>query len=350
GLTLLYADATNNTISGCWFGVDSTGTNAAPNANQGILIAAGASRNIIGPGNVLSGNSQYGVFITDSNTTGNVVLGNYIGTDASGTNALANGKSGVFIGNGASSNIIGSMIATGRNILSGNNEYGVIMASNTTANVVLGNYIGTDANGRIMLSNVLGGVFLADGATNNLIGGTNAGARNIISGNGLPYVYGVLIAGPGASGNVVEGNYIGVGADGTTPVPNYWGIVCSSGAVNNTFGGTVAGARNVISGNLSEGLRLTDPGTAFNVVQGNYFGTDVGGSLAIPNNYANVNIQNGANSNLVGGVTVAARNLITANYYNVVIDGGGGYGTSGNLVQGNYIGTDITGTNGLGFS
>ncbi len=81
GLTLEYADATNNTISGCWLGVDSTGTNAAPNAYQGILIASGASGNIIGGTNVLSGNSQYGIFITDSNTTGNVVLGNYIGTD-----------------------------------------------------------------------------------------------------------------------------------------------------------------------------------------------------------------------------------------------------------------------------
>ena len=140
GLTLIYPDATNNTISGCWFGLDATGTNAAPNAFQGILIAAGASRNIIGgtnalARNVLSGNSQYGVFITDSNTTGNVVLGNYIGTDASGSNAVPNGFSGVFIGNGASGNIVGSTNPAARNVLSGNTQYGVILTSNTTGNV-----------------------------------------------------------------------------------------------------------------------------------------------------------------------------------------------------------------------
>src|SRR5208282_482334 len=132
GLTLIYADATNNTISGCWFGVSSTGTNAAPNAYQGILIAVGASGNIIGgtnalARNVLSGNSQYGIFITDSNTTGNVVLGNYIGTAASGSNAVPNGFSGVFIGNGATGNTIGGTNALARNILSGNTQYGVYL-------------------------------------------------------------------------------------------------------------------------------------------------------------------------------------------------------------------------------
>jgi len=87
GLTLEYADATNNTIAGCWLGLDSTGSNAAPNAFQGILLAQGASRNTIGgtnalARNVISGNSQYGFWISDTNTTGNVILGNYIGTDA----------------------------------------------------------------------------------------------------------------------------------------------------------------------------------------------------------------------------------------------------------------------------
>jgi hypothetical protein len=413
GLTLVYADATNNTISGCWLGLDSTGTNAAPNAYQGILIASGANWNIIGgtnalERNVLSGNSQYGIFITDSNTTGNVVLGNYIGTDANGSNALANGLSGVFIGNGTSGNIVGGTNMSVRNVLSGNSQYGVIITSNTTDNVVLGNYIGVNADGSLMVSNIFGGVFLAAGASQNIIGGTNAGAgnvisgnlgngilmrgstvvnntvqgnfigtdatgtnplpntvagvtidtgsssnliggtvagaRNIISGNGLAYDYGVIIAGPGTSGNLVEGNYIGLGANGLTAVPDYFGMVCSSGATNNTIGGTIAGARNVISGNLSEGLRLTDPGTMANVVQGNFIGTDLTGENAVPNGFAGLTIYSGATFNLVGGTSAGARNVISGNNYNytyglVVANGG----TSGNLIQGNYIGLGSNG-------
>jgi hypothetical protein len=473
GITLLYPDATNNTISGCWIGIDSTGTNAAPNAFQGILIAAGASGNIIGgtnasTRNVISGNSQYGVFITDSNTTGNVVLGNYIGTDASGLNAVHNGLSGVFIGNGSSGNtvggtnvaarnvisgnleygifitdsnttgnvvlnnyigtdtsgssavhnglsgvfigngtsvnIVGGTNTLARNVLSGNSQYGVIITSNTTGNVVLGNYIGTGAGGSLMVSNVFGGVFLAAGASHNLIGGTNAGAgnvisgnlgngilmrgsqvvnntvqgnfigtdatgmnalpntiagvtidtgsssnliggivagaRNVISGNNLNSDYGVIVANPGTSGNVVEGNYIGPGSDGLTAVPNYFGMVCSDGATNNTFGGTVTGARNVISGNIAEGLRLTDPGTMANVVQGNFIGTDVSGSNAVPNGFAGMTIFNGATFNTIGGTVLAARNVISGNYIGVAI---GNAGTSGNMVQGNLVGIGVNG-------
>jgi hypothetical protein len=79
GMTLEYGDATNNTISGCWFGVGPGGSSAVPNAYQGILVTSGASGNNFGPGNVLSGNPQYGILITGSNTTGNVVVGNKIG-------------------------------------------------------------------------------------------------------------------------------------------------------------------------------------------------------------------------------------------------------------------------------
>ena len=405
GLTLVYADATNNTIAGCWFGLGSGGTNAAPNAYQGILIASGASGNIIGGTNALqrnflSGNSQYGVFITDPNTTGNVVLGNYLGTDASGSNAVANTKSGVFIGNGTSGNIIGGTNAPARNILSGNSEYGVIITSNTIGNVVLGNCIGTDAGGRLMVSNVLGGVFLADGASQNIIGGTNAGACNVISGNlgngillrgsnvvnntiqgnfigtditgtnALPntiagvtidtgsssnliggtvpgarnvisgntngpyYDYGVIIAGPGTGGNVLEGNYIGLGADGLTPVPNYYGAFFAGGATGNTLGGTVAGAGNHVSGNISYDVFISDPGTSGNFVEGNFIGTDFTGTNGV-GDFIEVELQGGATGNFIGGVNPGAGNVIAgAGFLGVALYDAS---TTNNAIRGNSI-------------
>jgi len=347
GMTLEYADATNNTIAGCWFGVDHTGTNAAPNALQGILICAGASRNIIGGTNVLSGNSQYGLFITDSNTTGNVVLGNFIGTAANGTNALANRLSGVFIGNGASGNIIGGTNVLARNVLSGNSQYGVIITSNTTANVVLGNYIGTDASGSYAVPNTIGGVFLAAGATGNLIGGVTTGARNVISGNtnGPYYSYGVLAAGSGTSGNLIEGNYIGLGADGLTPVPNYYGVYFYGGATNNTLGGTVAGAGNYVSGNASYDVLISDPGTSGNFAEGNFIGTDFTGTNGVAG-FINVELQNGATGNFIGGVNPGAGNVITAaSFLGVVLYGADTTNNSirGNSIFNNYMGIHLVG-------
>jgi hypothetical protein len=350
GLTLLYPDATNNTISGCWFGVASTGINAAPNAYQGILIAAGASGNIIGgtnalQRNVLSGNSQYGIFITDSNTTGNVVLGNYIGTGASGSSALANGLSGIFIGNGAGGTIIGGTNAAARNILSGNVQYGVILTSNTTANVVVGNFIGTDFSGSnsipngLVVGNSYAGIGIFAGASGNLIGGTNALARNIISGNTN---VGVYLAGPGVTNNVIEGNYIGLNVAGMGALPSQgYGIYLIGGVSGNTVGGTTPGAGNVLSGNALYGVFIANPGTSNNFVQGNLIGTSAAGTNAIPGSNIGVGIFNGATANVIGPGNVISGNV----QYGVDISD---IGTSNNVVLGNLIGTDINGVNAIG--
>ncbi len=341
GLTLEYADATNNNIAGCWFGVDPTGTNPAPNAYQGILVASGASRNIIGGTNVLSGNSQYGIFITDSNTTGNVVLGNFIGTGASGSNALANGDSGVFIGNGASSNTIGGTSIGARNILSGNSQYGIFL-TNTTGNVISGNYLGVNATGTAALGNGLSGVALF-GGTQNVIGGTSAGADNVLSGNGN---YGIDIGNPVATGNFVQGNLIGLGAGGTNGIANaLGGVLLAAGAQSNTIGGTVAGARTVISGNTTAGVFFNGTGTSGNLVEGYYIGTDITGTNAIPNTLAGIYLPYGTPGNIIGGTVAAARNVISGNYYGVYL---ASPATTGNLVEGNYIGVTPDGTHAVG--
>src|SRR5207253_10014440 len=105
-----------------------------------------------------------------------------------------------------------------------------------------GNFIGTDALGRIALGNTLDGVAIEGGAS-NAIGGTTPAARNVISGNGE---FGVQILDQGSNFNIVEGNFIGTTASGTAALGNVSdGVFLTTGATDNMIGGTAAGARNV---------------------------------------------------------------------------------------------------------
>ena len=345
GMTLIYADATNNTISGCWFGLDYSGTNAAPNAFQGILITAGASRNIIGgtnalERNVISGNAQYGVYLTDSNTMNNRIFGNYIGTDFSGSNAVPNGKSGVFIGNGASDCTVGGTNTGAQNILSGNAEYGVYLTG-STGNVVLGNYIGTDVSGSNAVANGKSGVNLSGGASGNTIGSTIPSARNILSAN---TEYGVYLT--NTTDNVILGNYIGVNASGITALANQKSGIGFFGGTGNTIGGNVPGAGNVLSGNAEYGIEMGNPVVTGNWIQGNLIGPGAIGTNSPGSQQYGIGLLSGANANIIGGTGAGARNVISGNTsYGLYISDPG---TSNNLVQGNYIGPDATGTNAMG--
>src|SRR5262249_46653467 len=136
-----------------------------------------------GAGNVISGNQGLGgILIQSAGTSSNVVAGNYIGTDASGTAKLGNATAGVTIELGASGNTVGGTSSAARNVISGNAARGVdIEGSGTTGNVVQGNLIGLAADGK-SLGNGTTGLQIID-APGNTIGGTAAGAGNVISGN-----------------------------------------------------------------------------------------------------------------------------------------------------------------------
>src|SRR5262249_30698600 len=145
-----------------------------------------------------------------------------------------------------------------------------------------------------------------------------------------------------SSGNVIEGNYIGPDITGMQALGN--GRSISLFASNNMVGGTVAGAGNVISGNSSDGIHILS-GAIANLIEGTYVGTDTTGAAALPNSGSGVEIDSGASGNTIGGATAAARNIISGNQ-NIGIYGTG----SSNLVEGNYIGTDVTGQYALGNS
>jgi photosystem II stability/assembly factor-like uncharacterized protein len=340
GIFLTGAGATSNTIRGNKIGTDITGTADVGNGSDGIAID-GSTNNTIGgttaaDRNIISGNNQNGIRISGSTATGNLVQGNYIGTDVTGTVALSNNQIGVNIILNAPGNTIGGTTASARNIISGNNSSGIsISGSTATGNMVQGNYIGTDVTGAAALGNGLGvGVF----GSNNTIGGTAAGAGNLISGNQLG------METNSGTGNLIQGNLIGTNAAGTAALGNTsGGILC--GSSNNTIGGTVAGARNIISGNGGHGVRIRNTGgptppPSGNQVIGNYIGTDVTGAIDLGNAQDGVHIIGGS-SNTIGGTSIAARNVISGNDSNGVNINS--TTTNDNTVQGNLIGLQADG-------
>jgi hypothetical protein len=339
GLAFLFPDAHDNAVRGCWFGLDYSGTASAPNQYQGIFISSGAYSNTIGgttaaARNVISGNNEYGIWISGANTTGNVVLGNYIGTSASGLAAVPNGIGGLIVTDSSHDNSIGGTSSGARNVISGNVNAGVwLTGAGVNQNTVRGNYIGLAATGAAAVPNTFAGLYILNGAQNNLV------ADNVISGNASE---GLRIADKGSSGNLVQGNFIGTNAAGTAALANgYAGVAIFAGAASNTVGGLTTNARNIISGNGSHGVAIGDAGTNLNLVRGNYIGVNAAGSGALSNGFVGVNIFGGAQSNTIGGNAAGAGNVISANTFrDVQIDGAG---TNANVVAGNLIGLNAIG-------
>ena len=172
-----------------------------------------------------------------------------------------------------------------------------------------------------------------------VIGGTTAAARNVISGNGFA---GIVIEGAGATGNQVRGNYIGTSASGTSAIPNGQVGITIESAPGNTIGGTTAGTGTLISGQ-QVGAAINGAPAIGNVVAGNLIGVDVTGATALPNEIG-VAINDGASSNVVGGTTAGARNILSGNTADgVLIQGFSAPYPTNNLVQGNYIGLNMAG-------
>ncbi len=218
------ADSRGNFVLNNLVGTDASGTRALGNG-QGVFINS-ASDNVVAD-NVVSGNVSVGIQVFGPRASGNRILGNRIGTDAAGIRPLGNGTDGVFV-NGAPRNVVGP-----GNIISANASVGVqIFGPEAAGNVVASNLIGTDATGTRALGNGTDGVFL-NNAPGNVVGGAEAGLRNLISANGFS---GVEIAGAGASGNLVAGNLIGTDISGTRPLGNRGYGVMLSNTTGNTIG------------------------------------------------------------------------------------------------------------------
>jgi len=263
-----------------------------------------------------------GIAITGP-TSGVHIEDNYIGTDVTGSLSVGNGSSGLDV-NGYGYHVIQN------NVVSGNTLHGMVLRDWNSQ--VLGNYVGINAAGTASLANNWDGIRV--GGHQNAIG-----PANVLSGNGYN---GVGFQGTGAHQNQVQGNFIGTDSTGQEPVGNgSRGVSMTLGASQNTVGGPAPAARNVISGNDGDGLYIIGSGCTDNVVEGNFIGTDVGGSSALGNSGSGVAVDAGP-SNTIG--LPGAGNVISANAgYGILI-----INATDNQVQGNFIGIDFTGTVDLG--
>ena len=280
----LQINGSNDSVIGNFFGINRTGANLS-NA-IGVIVGSGGNTiggTALGDGNIISFNNTAGVEINGSGASGNVLLGNFIGTDSSGTVAQGN-DIGVLVSAG-SANVIGQ--AGAGNVISGNFTAGIeLTGSSVSGTQIMGNRIGTDPSGTSAvvranepdLTALQNAGIAIIGSVGNTVGGTGQ-AANVISGN---YV-GVNLANitAGAGQNLVAGNLIGTNAGGTAPLGNIVGIYINS-AAGNQIG--APGSPNTISGNSSVGVEIYGVGSTGNLVEGNIIGLASDGQTAFTNN------------------------------------------------------------------
>lgn len=397
--------ASGQTNQGNYIGTNKLGTAALANGASGLVLAYTAPTQVggtePGEGNVISGNSLHGIFITSGN--GHTIEGNFVGTSADGLSAIGNVQDGISILD-SSNNMIGGYDSSARNVIGGNFERGVrIDGLRSNENMVLSNYVGIGADGETPLGNLRGILVAGNGgntlgsygniiglpgagnvissnqgynisiaaavgtvvqgnrietsregvriinARDTLIGGDQPGEGNLISGN----LYGIYASGGnipgGAQRLTIQGNRLGVNASGDARFSNNQGIYIDGYEGGGQrfelhdvlIGGTTPGAGNVVSGSHVGGIIVRGPNVSGITIQGNLIGTDVSGQFAIPNGPNGPGILLDTASGVqVGGSTTGARNVISGN----TSDGIRIIGGSGHVIEGNLIGTDPSGT------
>jgi parallel beta-helix repeat protein len=420
------------TLNDNYIGLNLAGAKAG-NGGNGVLVWSESNRDRIGlnssdasgvVANVISGNRLNGIDLADSSS--NIVVDNRIGTNRAGTSAIANGGDGLYITHGSRGNEIGGTAyvdtVTGKannptgtkgtvtpvfvvpplgNLISGNNDNGVLIDNDSRGNVLNGNFIGTTANGNGALGNGGNGVWIAGAPGNSLVG-----CKFVNN----PFVYYNVISGNRRNGlrvtnsdNVtVQGNFFGTGANNTTIVKNQLdgilvdgtsknthvggviplGNVSAGNGLNgiavlgkargfvtfNTFGGLLAfkGAApnglngvlitstggdnlvrtNVLSGNKGNGIELAGDASGV-TIDPDIVGLNTKGNGVLPNGGDGLLITGTAHGNVVGGtlVSVIPQNTFSGNLgYGVSITGR----AHNNLVFRSFIGTQLLGVNALG--
>jgi hypothetical protein len=343
--------ASDTILAGNRIGLWGDGVTVEPNRGDGVLVQAGAHGNAIGVGseksfrlsNVISGNLGNGITIAGGD--GNVVAANYIGTDATGRIPLGNRGHGIHLTAGAASNLIGGEATGGNdptagvfvrppqgNLVSANRGCGVRIDGGATLNQLSGNFVGTTASGNAALGNWKDGVAIVGADFNGLLGTTAIQQ---------PFVYYNVLSGNLSNGlritdsdhTIVHANFCGLGANNAARVPNGGdGMLVTGDSWRVEAGGEIP-LGNVMSGNARYGIEIRDT---------------VGGLVSF-NNFVGQSAFGGAVANGAGGVRITSSNprfdpadSATWNRIRTSLIGG----NTGNGVEflGNAYGAELTDT------
>ncbi|MBI5504547.1 MAG: hypothetical protein HY899_07080, partial [Deltaproteobacteria bacterium] len=332
--------------------IDGTGVAAG---NGGLSITGGSSTvrgMVINRFASLAGNppvNGYGINLSGGG--GNAITGNFLGTDPTGALARPNERGiGVLSGN----NIVGGPTPDARNVVSGNLTGIQINSVTAVSNVVQNNYVGVGPDGNTALGNTgFAGVNIGGGATNNTVGGTTAAAANVIAANSPTNV---RIRGSATQNNVIEGNYIGTNAAGTSLGGG--GVVVENSASNNRIGGQAIGAGNTIAYNTTAGVTLVNgTGNAIlsNSIFANTFGIDIGNNGVGPaddacdpdsgpnltQNFPVVTSVSGSggNTTIAGTIDSAAGTTFTLEFFDNTSCDASGYGQGATLIGSTTVST-----------
>jgi hypothetical protein len=340
GSTGIRIFSSDNIIKGNYIGTNVTGTAAGstPALSTGISLS-GAQNCIIGgtsginTRNIIAGNSQRGIYIQAS-SHGTIVQGNYIGVNVTGNAALANGTQGIDI-SASNNQTIGGNTYASRNIISGNTNNGILV-NNCTGLTLKGNFIGLGQDGTTSVANGQVGLSITTStprSANVVIGGLTSQERNVISSNGT---LGMNIS--TVDGLTIQNNYLGVDSTGLIAKGNGSNNMTINTSTSVLIGGNSYSARNIICSTVSNnGINISACSTSV-VIKGNFIGLGADGITPLGNKTNGINIQT-SSPITIGGSTVPERNIISSNFTSGMVI------TTSTIVSvtNNYVGTDSTG-------
>lgn len=329
GYGIFISKSSYSRIEGNYIGTDITGHKSQGN-NRGGLVVTGSNNITIGGDspnkrNIVSGNARSGI-VVENHSNSILIIGNYVGTDATGLAKLPNLENGVFIE--ASLNVsVGGVKPEESNVISGNYKSGIAIVAGSDKASIRNNYIGTDAHGKNILSNIENGIFI-ERSSDGSIGGSHINEKNIIAGNEKSGI--ALIS--QANKTKVKGNYIGILSDGITEAGNNENGIFIENSDDILIGGDKKEERNLISGNKQTGIDVIKGSDRAKII-GNFIGLGIDGISNKGNLENGIFVENSTDV-LIGGPSLEERNSISNNQENGVYI----LSASNCILNNNYIG------------